>query len=84
MPLIIDEFQYAPNLLSYIKIIVDKKRLENLKNNSVKCNGLFYLTGSQAFETMENVRKYVDQLESMISINEWPYPSYEQIWNSHC
>ena len=25
MPLIIDEFQYAPNLLSYIKIIVDKK-----------------------------------------------------------
>ena len=37
-----------------------------------------------AIETMENVRKYVDQLESMISINEWPYPSYEQIWNSHC
>ena len=55
MPLIIDEFQYAPNLLSYIKIIVDKKRLENLKDNNVKCNGLFYLTGSQAFETMENV-----------------------------
>lgn len=54
-PLIIDEFQYAPNILSYIKIIVDKKRLENLGNNKIKSNGLFYLTGSQAFETMKNV-----------------------------
>ncbi len=24
-PLIIDEFQYAPNLLSFIKLIIDKK-----------------------------------------------------------
>lgn len=55
LPLIIDEFQYAPKLLSYIKIIVDKKRLENLNDDEVKCNGLFYLTGSQAFQTMENV-----------------------------
>lgn len=54
-PLIIDEFQYAPEILSYIKIIVDKKRLENLENEEIECNGLFYLTGSQAFQTMENV-----------------------------
>lgn len=43
-PLIIDEFQYAPNLLSYIKIIVDEEKFKNLKankNNEV----LYYLTG---------------------------------------
>lgn len=54
-PLIIDEFQYAPKILSYIKMIVDKKRLENLEDDSVSCNGLFYLTGSQIFQTMEEV-----------------------------
>lgn len=54
-PLIIDEFQYAPNLLSYLKIIIDKRRLESFENDSVKKNGLFYLTGSQAFQTMSNV-----------------------------
>ena len=32
-PLIIDEFQYAPNLLSYIKIKVDESRLQNIFNN---------------------------------------------------
>lgn len=53
-PLIIDEFQYAPNLLSYIKIIVDEKRLAKLKENT-NSNGLFYLTGSQAFQSMKNV-----------------------------
>lgn len=53
-PLIIDEFQYAPNLLSYIKIIVDEEKFKNLKankNNEV----LYYLTGSQVFSAMENV-----------------------------
>ena len=55
VPLIIDEFQYAPKILSYIKIIVDQKRLENLENENVQCNGLFYLTGSQIFQTMENI-----------------------------
>lgn len=69
MPLIIDEFQYAPNLLSYIKIIVDKKRLENLKNNRVKCNGLFYLTGSQAFETMENVTESLAGRIALLDMN---------------
>lgn len=54
-PLIIDEFQYAPDLLSYIKIIVDKKRQENLEDENIKCNGLYYLTGSQIFHTIKNV-----------------------------
>ncbi len=44
-PIIIDEIQYAPELFSYIKIIVDEK----------KQKGLFWLTGSQKFHLMQNV-----------------------------
>lgn len=54
-PLIIDEFQYAPDLLVYIKIIVDKRRQEHLKDEKVQATGLYYLTGSQVFHTMKNV-----------------------------
>jgi len=41
-PIIIDKIQYAPNLLSYIKIAVD---------NSDK-KGQYWLTGSQQFHMM--------------------------------
>ena len=44
-PVIIDEIQYAPELLPYIKIKVDERRQ----------NGLYYLTGSQMFHMMNNV-----------------------------
>lgn len=44
-PLIIDEIQYAPELFSYIKIIVDRE----------KKNGLFWLTGSQKFHLMKGI-----------------------------
>lgn len=44
-PLIIDEIQYAPELLPYIKIAVDKKS----KPSS------FWLTGSQQFHMMKGV-----------------------------
>ncbi len=44
-PVIIDEIQYAPELLSYIKIRVDKDRTP----------GQYYLTGSQMFHMMNNV-----------------------------
>ena len=44
-PVIIDEIQYAPNLLNYIKIEVD---------NSEK-KAQFYLTGSQQFELMQGI-----------------------------
>ena len=46
-PIIIDEIQYAPNLLTYIKIYVDK-------NNK---NGLFWLTGSQKFSLMKGIQE---------------------------
>ena len=44
-PVIIDEIQYAPELLPYIKIKVDEQRI----------NGQYYLTGSQMFNMMSNV-----------------------------
>ena len=46
-PVIIDEIQYAPELLPYIKIHVDTH----------KQNGDFWLTGSQMFQTMKGVRE---------------------------
>lgn len=49
-PLFIDEIQYAPNLLPYIKLMVDEK------TTSLKpANGLFWLSGSQNFTLMDNV-----------------------------
>jgi len=44
-PIIIDEIQYAPEILPYIKMSVD----------SSKRKGDFWLTGSQTFHTMKNV-----------------------------
>ena len=53
-PVIIDEFQYAPDLLSYIKIEVDDKRLHELDGGEPS-DGMFFLTGSQRFEAMEQI-----------------------------
>ncbi len=44
-PVIIDEIQYAPELLPSIKMAVDTQ----------KRNGAFWLTGSQMFQTMKGV-----------------------------
>lgn len=44
-PLIIDEIQYAPELFSAIKLMVDRD----------KRNGLFWLTGSQKFVLMRGI-----------------------------
>ncbi len=44
-PLIIDEIQYAPQLLSAIKMVVDRDQR----------NGLFLLTGSQKFHLMRGI-----------------------------
>lgn len=46
-PLIIDEIQYAPQLLPYIKIRVDRSQNR----------GMFILTGSQQFTMMHNLRE---------------------------
>ena len=53
-PIIIDEFQYAPDLLSYIKIEVDNRRFGEL-NGGEPSSGMFFLTGSQRFSAMEQI-----------------------------
>ncbi|MBI2069251.1 MAG: ATP-binding protein [Elusimicrobia bacterium] len=45
-PLVVDEVQYAPKLLRYIKKEVDRNR---------ERSGLYYLTGSQKFSLMQGV-----------------------------
>ncbi len=47
LPVLIDEVQYAPNLFPYIKMAVDR----------IKQPGLFWLTGSQQFDMMQNVKE---------------------------
>lgn len=44
-PVLIDEIQYAPELLPFIKMEVDRDRKP----------GMFWLTGSQQFQLMQNV-----------------------------
>lgn len=46
-PIIIDEVQYAPELFNQIKILCDES----------EDTGLFWLTGSQQFNMMKNVRE---------------------------
>ena len=47
LPIILDEVQYAPEIFSLIKMLIDQK----------KQNGLFLLSGSQAFELMKNIKE---------------------------
>lgn len=62
-PLLIDEVQYAPNLFSYIKINVDKK----------KENGQYWLTGSQQFHLMKNVSESLAGRVGIVNLNSFMY-----------
>lgn len=62
-PLLIDEVQYAPNLFSYIKINVDKENK----------NGMYWLTGSQQFHLMKNVRESLAGRVGIINLNSFMY-----------
>ncbi len=53
-PIIIDEIQKAPSLLSYIKIEVDKEKLNSINENK-KIPLMYVLTGSNQFELQEAI-----------------------------
>jgi uncharacterized protein len=53
-PVVIDEFQYAPELLTYIKIAVDEL---TTRGRNREAAGMYWLTGSQNFILMKNVRE---------------------------
>lgn len=50
-PVILDEIQYAPALLPYIKERIDRVRAEDPE----KAQGMYWFTGSQQFRMMQNV-----------------------------
>ncbi len=58
-PVLIDEIQYAPELLEHIKIYVDKH----------KGKGDFWLTGSQTFHMMKNVSESLAGRVKVIQMN---------------
>ena len=62
-PLIIDEVQYAPILFEVIEEIVNMKRLD-----TCEANGMFLLTGSQAFHLMKNVTQSLAGRASIIQM----------------
>jgi predicted AAA+ superfamily ATPase len=65
-PVIIDEVQYAPQLLTYIKIYVD----------SHKKDGNFWLMGSQKYELMKGIQ---ESLAGRIAILDMLGFSYKEI-----
>lgn len=62
-PLLIDEAQYAPNLFSYIKIVVDKGDKK----------GMYWLTGSQQFHLMKNVSESLAGRVGIVNLNSFMY-----------
>jgi len=67
-PLIIDEIQYAPGLLPYLKLEVDRNR---------RRSGHYLLTGSQVFQLMQNVS---ESLAGRIAVfNLFPFSWNEMV-----
>jgi predicted AAA+ superfamily ATPase len=63
-PLLIDEIQYAPQLLPYIKMAVDEDRKP----------GQFWLTGSQQFQMMKNISESLAGrvgILSLLGLSRW-------------
>jgi hypothetical protein len=67
LPVIIDEIQYAPELLPYIKIVIDRDRSKN---------GRFLLTGSQMFPLMAGIS---ESLAGRIALFELLGFSWEEL-----
>ncbi len=62
-PLFIDEVQYAPELLPYIKMKVDKD----------KTRGQYWLSGSQLFDLMKNVTESLANRAGIVKMNSFTY-----------
>lgn len=67
-PLIIDEVQKAPKLLSYIKDKIDAQRLSWLQNNQ-KRELMYILTGSNQFELQQGISESLAGRAAVINIS---------------
>ncbi len=63
-PLIIDEIQYAPCLFDVMEFIVNKEKLKKGSNN-----GMFIITGSQAYESMRGISESMAGRVSIIRMS---------------
>jgi predicted AAA+ superfamily ATPase len=71
-PLVLDEIQYAPELLTYLKIRIDQQR---------RRAGQFVLTGSQQFQLMANVS---ESLAGRVAVLELlPFSELEPTGRGH-
>jgi len=80
-PLLIDEIQYAPNLLSFIKIKVDEYKFNNLKNNKDN-EAIYWLTGSQQFKVMKNISESLAGRAAIININSLSFNEINRLDDS--
>lgn len=67
--LILDEVQYAPELFSSLKLAIDKK----------KSAGLFLLSGSQAFELMQNISESLAGRVAVLKLQGFSLREIQQI-----
>ena len=70
-PILIDEVQYAPNLFTYIKIMVDEKAKA----------GDFWLTGSQSYNIMKGVSESLAGRVGILNMYSLTYQEYLQNFN---
>ena len=68
-PVVLDEIQYLPELLSYIKIHIDKERV----------NGRFLLTGSQMFNVMQGMSETLAGRVALFELLPLSYSELGQI-----
>jgi len=72
-PLIIDEVQYAPALFDHIESAVDKAKFDTGRNE-----GMYILTGSQAYELMEGV---IQSMAGRVSVIKMSPLSMSEIYS---
>lgn len=68
-PIFIDEVQYAPELFTYIKIMIDKNQMP----------GEFWLTGSQIFKLMQGVQESLAGRVAVLNLSSF---SQNEAYNS--
>lgn len=73
LPIVLDEIQYTPDLLSYIKIATDKNR--DLK-------GQFLLTGSQIFHLMAGISETLAGRIALFELLPFLFLKFLKIKNS--
>lgn len=67
--LILDEVQYVPELFSSLKLVIDRQ----------KTNGLFLLSGSQAFELMQNVTESLAGRVAVLKLQGFSLREIQQV-----